>query len=538
MNRPLAHRLRDLTAILLVGVASAAPAASPSPAPASPTESQFLLFTFESLLNDGWPDVEVVVAGGNGCHETVRVVRKGEVVEGKKLSVITAEKIRAFVAQRERLVHDLVDHVKTTSLGDKKRNKELVEQLELYMKALREHGEALAAELDVGGAELKNKEIEILRTVDREAGPQKFTAALRTQETAYVMSQSTDDPLLAVFATALVGLAENARIKREVLTEARRRYDAYLADKSAECPNGGGARSLYFEKSQKIASAGRAKLDKDLIPQKEAAKTLAQELASHYKWPDSETPFVAGAEDADRKTDLITQRRRIEAEPIEKSKGDSAEADSRLERATKYARLAKLVPASRNKANNYSRAGFYYLAGLEANRAAALTVGTDGFSAAKVCPAAKVSLKYWSEYKSNNDRDLTGDVLHNYCLALAYNHQAIAAFDALKVDSKFFPFGEPEFFYDQSRMCAVAAEDFAAAMAKNPVKEFSLEASRRQARLRLMYQESSMSLDRAVLFGFKDYERAKNVRDLKAFREAEKGAVTPRRPFEAILGAP
>jgi hypothetical protein len=536
MNRAPAHLLRGLAVLVFVGLATTsptAPAASPTTAAVYPTDSQFLLFAFESLLNDGWRDavVEVSVEGGKGCQETVRVVRKGEEVEGKK--VVTGVRIRAFVGQRDRLVHDLVDHAKTINLGDKARNKELVEQLELYMKSVREHGKKLADELDVCAEEPNKMGIEILRTVDREVGPQRFAAALRTQETAYVMSQSTDDPLMAVFATALVAMAEDARIKRDVLTKARIRFNTYLADKSEkECPNGEGGRALYFSKSEKTASAASAELDKALIPQIEAAKALAQELATMNKWPDSETPF---ADKADRKIDLLTQCRLIDAEPVEKSKGENAEAVNRLDRAKRYARLARLVPASKNKANNYYRATFYYLAGLEANRAALLTVGTDGFSAAKVCPAAKASMTYWIDYKSNNDRDMTGDVLHNYCLALAYNHQAIAAFDALKVDSKFFP-GEPEFFYDQARMCAVAAEDYAAALAKDPRKVDYFEQGRRHQRLRLMYQESSMSFDRAVFFGFKDFGRAKNVRDLKALREAEQSVVMPRRTFEAIVG--
>jgi hypothetical protein len=535
MNRAPAHLLRGLAVLVFVGLATTsptAPAASPTTAAVYPTDSQFLLFAFESLLNDGWPEVEMAVSGGNGCQETVRVVRKGEEVEGKKHSVVTGVRIRAFVGQRERLVHDLVDHAKTINLGDKARNRELVEQLELYMKSVREHGKKLADELDVCAEENNKMQMDILRTVDREVGPQRFAAALRTQETAYVMSQSTDDPLMAVFATALVAMAEDARIKRDVFTKARIRFNTYLADKSAECPNGGGGRALYFEKSQRTASAASAELDKDLIAQRAAAKTLAQELATMNKWPDSETPFAGNA---DCKIDLLTQCRLIDAEPVEKSKGENAEAVNRLDRAKRYARLARLVPASKNKANNYYRAVFYYQAGLEANHAALLTVGTDGFSAAKVCPAAKASMTYWSDYKSNNDRDMTGDVLHNYCLALAYNHQAIAAFDALKVDSKFFP-GEPEFFYDQARMCAVAAEDYAAALAKDPRKVDYFEQGRRHQRLRLMYQESSMSFDRAVFFGFKDFGRAKNVRDLKALREAEQSVVMPRRTFEAIVG--
>src|SRR5262249_42483402 len=134
------------------------------------------------------------------------------------------------------------------------------------------------------------------------------------------------------------------------------------------------------------------------------------------------------------------------------------------------AKLAELVPVAKSKVNKYFRAYFYNRAGLEANRAAALTVGTDGFSAEKPCPAAVKSMQYWTEFKKNNDRDMTASTLHNYCLALAYNRKAIEAFEALKVDSKFFPL-KAEFFYDQSRICAVAAEEFVAEIKKQQVKD-------------------------------------------------------------------
>ncbi|HVS39552.1 MAG TPA: hypothetical protein VMS17_28605 [Gemmataceae bacterium] len=497
--------LYGLTAALVVATVATARADAPAQEAKRPSETQFLLFAFENLLNDAWPDVH---------------------------GVVETERVRAFVAQRERLVHDLVDHVKEISLGDKQRNKDLVEMLELYMKSLHEHGDKLATELDACGEALRKKQIEILLAVDREAGAKKLEAASHVMATADFMSRSTDDPLTAVFATALVSLSEDARVKREIVNEARSRYLKYLADKK---DGGGGGLAEYITKSRATADGAQSALRADLAERKETAKKLALELAAQHNWPEAETPFAAAA-DAERMTDLITQGLRLDAEPVETSKGDSAEADSRLKRAATFAKLAELIPVSRNKANNYYRADFYYRAGLEANRAAALTVDTDGFSAAKICPAAHASIKYWSQYKNNSDRDLTGETLHNYCLALSYNRQTIAAFDALKVDSKFFP-SQPEFFYDQARMCSVAAEEYAVEIAMHPGKT-SIEQGRQQQRLRLMFQESSLSLDRAVFFGFKDFERAKNVRDLKALREAEKSVVAPRRTFEQIVAEP
>ena len=395
-----------------------------------------------------------------GCNQKVHVLRIGETAADNPLKIVTGPIIRSFVAQRQRVVHDLVDRVKTVDLGDKERNKELVEQMELFMKVLHERGDSLATELDVCGQPMRDKEIEILDTVDRAAAQKKYEAAQHVQATAYFMSQATDDPLVAVFATALVGMAEGARIKREIVTEARASYDTYLADKSSECPLGGGGRTQFYNKTRLVVQGADEKLNQALASERDAATKLTRQVAALNKWPDAETPFVAGAAKAARQTDLLHQVRLVEDEPIETSKGDSAEAESRLEHAAKYARLASLIPFEKNKANNYYRAQLYYLAGVEANRAARLTVGTDGFSAKKPGQAAKLAMRYWLEYKRNNDRDMTGDVLHNYCLALAYNRQAITAFDALKVDSKFFPFGEPEFFYDQVRICSVAAEDY------------------------------------------------------------------------------
>ena len=224
--------------------------------------------------------------------------------------------------------------------------------------------------------------------------------------------------------------------------------------------------------------------------------------------------------------------------------GDTQEAKSRLERAHEYEEAASLVPAV--KGFKYFRAGCYRRAGVDANRAAALTAGTNGFLVTKErpAPAADAALRYWRDFKTNNDRDMTGETLHQYALALAYDHKLDDAYALLRLNERFYP-PEPGFYYDAARIDAAAGAEFrtwSPAKAKEYTTKFRFPTAPgfvfRTARglAPEALQESSQALERAVWLGFKDFDKANNAPDLQPFREAAPADLGFFRTYAQIVG--
>ena len=152
--------LLALAAVLLVTATGAtAPAASVKLSPAQESaETRFVLFALEDLFRTTWADPQSV---GDG------------------------RAVRAFIAQRERIVDDLSHRVRDAKLG-RDRNTELIEALELYMKSVRDHGEKYAADLDkvIDRDGALKKWVEIHKRVDKEADPTRYVVATQVNAAA------------------------------------------------------------------------------------------------------------------------------------------------------------------------------------------------------------------------------------------------------------------------------------------------------------------------------------------------------------------
>jgi hypothetical protein len=108
----------------------------------------------------------------------------------------------------------------------------------------------------------------------------------------------------------------------------------------------------------------------------------------------------------------------------------------------------------------------------------------------------------------------------------------------VKANSKFSPV-KAGFYYDIARIYSVAAEDFAklpAQAQRQLSQKLSLPPAYGRPPNSPLVQDSSLAFERAVQLGFKDIERAKNIRDLKELRAADDKVLRPRRSFEQIVG--
>jgi hypothetical protein len=515
-----------LAAVLLVAAtASTAPAAAPiklGPAEEA-IETRFVLFALENLFNTTWPIPT----------EKEREERKAR--KQDPWGVGDARVVRTFLAQRERIVDDLSHRVRDAKLGGD-RNAELIEALELYMKSAREHGEWYAKELDkvidLEGA-LK-KWAETYKQVDKQADPLRYVVARQTNAAALDYMRRPDAHPFGVFATMFLGLMVEGRIQLAVQAEA---WNKFQRDHLKQ------ARERYDAQQPPLAEALCNKVKADLAKRRKAAGELAAALAGPRKWAANDTPF-AEAKSEDRSIDPFVLLRQIDAEEVATDRGNTHEAAERLAKAKRYVKLIPMVPKPPDNAFNFYRSVIYAQAGREANRAAALSVGANGFSTRKGSEASRLAVQVWQKYINNSDRDVTPEILYNLSLAMVYNGAAVEAFDTLKKASAQFLPRSSDFYYDVARLCSVAAEDTAVAFARlATTPEFAKlgrgEQNARkvevQRRVNQMLQESSLCLQRAVCCGFKDVERARETPDLKTLREADARVLGHRRTFEQIV---
>jgi hypothetical protein len=488
--------LRVAASLLVVVVtAAAAPAAAPKPRADESAETRFVLFALEDMLRDTWPD-------------------------GK--SVGDARRVRAFIAQRERIVHDLSARTNEANLGGEQ-NKELIEKLETYVKSTRDRGEKYATELDKFQDAINKKLLEIWIKANRDAAPKRLQAARRVTLTAMdYMSRPDSDPLVGLFGTLALGMLEENAIKIEVYNKARNESEAYRKVAAKE----------YGPRALALANKLSLEMRKDLGDRRKDAAALANTLAKARKWKPEETPF---SDTSQRSGDLFSELRKIEAEPVATDKGETREAADRVKKAKAYMKAALLVPKAVHEAYIFFRAVCYAKAGVEANKAATLTVGPHGFATRNSSEAARLALDAWRRFAANNDRDVTGHALHQFVLALGYNGLAMEAYDRLKTNTK-LAMATPEYYYAQSRICSVASEQLTAWYARLTPQAQRLKKNETEQKQKLMLQESSLSLQRAACLGFKDFARAREASDLKAFRAADAKTLGYRRTFEQLAG--
>jgi hypothetical protein len=467
-------------------------------------ETRFVLYALEDLLRTTWPTAE---------------------------SVGATRHVRAFVVQRERIVDDLSHRIRDGNLAGKSK-KDLIELFELYLKAVRERGETHAAELEKLEEQIKTKWLAVYRKVDAQAAPARLKAASRLTLTAMdYMSNPDADPLAGLFGLAILGLLEESKIQADVLEKARAEFKPILEEAKLE----------YAEQAALAKAALLADMKKEISEITYKAKALALSIAEARSWKPAETPFVqADSKDGDAKH-LFAELARINAMPVTTDRGATREADDRLAKAKKYMEAAKLVPRATDNSFNFYRAVCYGKAGIEANQAAVLAAGANGFATHRKTDASEAAVKAWVLYAANNDRDLTPLVLHNWALALAYNGKAMQAYDVLKKTNNAILPTTAQFYYDTARICSVAAEDFStqATNALSGPKKGLSPAPQMQARQTLtkMLQDASLALDRAVSLGFNDFERARDTRDLQFFRSQDARTLGRFKTFDKIIGS-
>ncbi len=203
---------------LAVLVFSARAAAAP-PKPKivdEPVETRFCLYALEDLYSSTWPDAK---------------------------SVGTSRLVRSIIAQRERIVHDLVDRVKEGELGGE-HCKEIVEMFELHMKFVRERGEKLSDELDRQEAAIRKKWLEIYKRVDAEAAGKRLENAGRfTLGALDYLSKPSDQSLNDFYGTVAISLLEEAKIQRDVYGKARKEWRAPPPTSARPTCSGSSARS-------------------------------------------------------------------------------------------------------------------------------------------------------------------------------------------------------------------------------------------------------------------------------------------------------
>jgi hypothetical protein len=490
-------RLRFIAPLLVVvATAAAAPAAAPRPRGVDePAETRFVLFALEDMLGDTWPNAKTV----------------GD-----------ARQVRAFIAQRERIVHDLSARANEAGLGGD-HNKELIEKLELYVKSVRDRGEKHATQLDKFQEAINKRLLDIWIKVNREAAPKRLQAARQVTLTAIdYMSTPDADPLVGLFGTLALGMLAETAINIEVYNKGKKESDAYLQQ----------AKRDYEPKALALAARLVDEMKKDLASRRKDAAALANTLAKEKKWKPEETPFTASSQ---RKGDVFTEVRRIAADPVATDKGETREAADRVKKAKAYMKAALLVPKAKHEAYIFFRALCYSKAGEEANKAATLTVGPHGFAARNSSESSRLALDAWRKFAAYNDRDVTGRALHQFVLALGYNGLAMEAYERLKANTK-LAMATPEYYYAQARICSVASEQLAVWFARLTPQAQKLKKLETERKQKQMLEESSLSMERAACLGFKDFARAKEAADLKAFRAADAKLLGRRRTFEQIAG--
>jgi hypothetical protein len=506
-------------AVVLAATAATVTAAAPpklKPADES-NETRFVLFALEELFRTTWP-----------------VPTTEEREERKKhkedpWGVGDGRAVRTFIAQRERIVDDLSHRVRDAKLGGD-RNAELIEALELYMKVVREHGEKYATELDkvidLNGA-LKEWQ-RIHKQFDKAADPSRYAAAAQINGAAQSYMRRPDaDPLGGLFATLMLGMMAESKIQLEVQVKS---WDEFSKGPLKR------AREEYAKRQPKLAEDFVTKqMPEALAARRKAAAELAAALAGPRKWAANDTPFANPDKTAERTLDPFVRLHQIDAEKVADDRGPTREAADHLAKAKSYLKLISMVPRPADNAYNFYRALIYNQAGLEANRAAELSVGANGFSTRKGSDASRLAIDVWARYVANSDRDVTPEVLYNYALALVYNGGAVRAFETLKKASAQFVPRSPGFYYDVARLCSVAAEDVAVEFAKLPPAVQKRNELQTQRTVNLMLQESSLALQRAVCCGFKDVERAQETPDLKQLRAADARTLGYRKTFDKIV---
>lgn len=498
--------LPALAVVLLVPATAAAGPVRLTPAEES-LETRFVLYALEDLFRSTWPGPASV---GHG------------------------RSVKTFLAQRERLVDDLSHRVRDAKLGGDQ-NAALIEAIELSMKAVRGHGQKYVADLDrvidLDGA--MREYAAIYKRVDREADPLRHAVANQVNGAALDYMRRPDANPFGMFASMFLGLMAESRIQLGVQADTWRQFEANHLRQ---------ARERYAIHQPPLAQALCSAVRRDLAERSKALRELSATLGAARKWPAAEMPF--GDKPEERTTDPFPQMRQIEAEEVPVDRGTTRESADRLARARRYLKLVPLVPRPSDNAFNFYRAVIYFQAGQEANRAAALSVGSTGFSTRKGSEASRLAIQVWQRYVVNSDRDVTPEVLYNYALALVYNGGAIPAYDMLKKASAQFLPRSPDFCYDVARLCSVAAEDTALEFARiSRTPQFlRLNAGQRSAREREvnqrinhMLQDSSLMLQWAVCRGFKDVERARESPDLKQLRSADARTLGRRRTFEQIV---
>ena len=527
MYQPRKLAPTGLAAVLVVAAtAGMAPAAPPKLSPADEArETRFVLFALEDLFNTTWPIL--------AKEERDERRKRGE----DEWGVGDARAVRTFIAQRERIVDDLSHRVRDARLGGEQNGK-LIEALELYMKTVREEGQKYAADvdkiIDLDGA-LK-KWAETYKQVDKQADPLRYVVASQTNAAALDYMRRPRAHPFGVFATMFLGMMMEGRIQLAVQAEAWNRFQRDHLQQ---------AKARYAKEQPVLAQAFvEKKIPQALDKRREAARELAADLASPRNWAAKDTPF-AKAKSLEGSSDPFVLMRQIDAEKVADDRGNTHEAAEHLAKAKRYEELIRMVPKPSDHAFNFYRSVIYAQAGREANQAAALSVGTNGFSTRKGSQASKLAVDYWQRYIRNSERDVTPEILYNLALAMVYNGAAIEAFDTLKKASAQFLPRSPVFYYDVARLCSVAAEDQTVAFAKlaaTPafarLNKFQQDAEKGKAQQRVnqMLQESSLCLQRAVCCGFKDVERARETPDLKTLREADARVLGHRRTFEQIAG--
>jgi hypothetical protein len=514
-------------ALLFAATAATAPAAPPIKLQSADEsrETRFVLFALEELFRTTWPcptDQEREKREERNKEREKHGERKED-----PWGVGDGHAVRTFIAQRERIVDDLSHRVRDAKLGGD-HNTDLIEALELYMKAVREHGEWYAAELDkVIDIEGTRKQwLEIHRRIDRGADPARYAVAAQVNAAALDYMQRPDaDPLGGMFTTLFVGMVAEWGIRFEV--------QARACDEFSRGPLKL-AREEYAKKQPALAQALIEKVQSDLTGRRRTAGELAAALGGPRKWAANDTPF-AEENAGERTADPFILLHRIDAEEVTKDRGPTREAADHLAKAKGYLKLIGMVPRPAVNAYNFYRAVIYTQAGREANRAAALSVGANGFSSRKGSEASRLAIDVWAKYVANSDRDVTPEVLYNYALALVYNAAAVKAYDTLKKASAQFLPRSPDFYYDVARLCSVAAEDVAIEFAKLPPAAQKRIERQTQQRVNQMLQDSSLTLQRGVCCGFKDVERARETPDLKQLRGADARTLGSRRTFDQIV---
>lgn len=503
-----------LIAVILIAAATAVTAPAAPPAKLSPAsesaETRFVLYALEDLLRDTWPDPKSV---GDG------------------------RAVKTFIAQRERIVDDLSHRVRDQKLGGD-RNAELIEALELYMKSVREHGNKYAAELDkiIDAEGITKKWLAIHKQTDKGADPARNLVAAQISGAALDYLRKPDsDPIGGIFLTLVLGMGAEAQIQSEVKAKAW-----------SEFANGPlrQAREEYAKKQPELAKKLVDEMRLDLEKRRKVAGELATALGAPRKWGTNDTPFAASDKPGDRTSDPFAQLRIEHTKAVATDKGPTREAAERFAKAQSYMKLAELIPRPADKAYNFYRSVIYYQAGREANWAAALSVGSNGFSDRKGSDASRLALSVWQLYSSNNDRDLSPEVLHNYALALAYNGRSIEAYHELKKAPPQYLPRSADFCYDLARLCSIAAEDQPGEFAKFTMTpafmrlnfaERKVAAKNAEQMRNEMLQQSSRALQGAIFCGFKDVAKAQQSPDLQALRDATSPVLGRYRTYEQIV---